>query len=226
MKKLLNAYALFLFAILSFAGVSRAMEAVDSTSQNLQQSKGDKSEVKKYVENLLDKTIAVLKDSTNSLEVKKEKLKTLLANHLDTKTMSGNTLGPRKKSYTPEQLEEFATAYKEYLINSYADLVKSYNGQKIEIKSTNEVNKDYYDVQTEIISDGDQIFTVNYHVHKKEDKLQIVDIVTEGMSLINTQKAEFMNILNNQDLAALINNLKTKSLESTDTKSLKKKADA
>lgn len=226
MKKLFNPYALFLFTILSLAGASRAMENIDSNSQNLEQSKGDKSEVKKYVETLLDKTIIVLKDSTNTLEAKKEKLKILLADHLDAKTMSGNTLGPRKRTYTAEQLEVFATAYKEYLINSYADLVKSYNGQKIEIKSTNELNKGYYEVQTEIISDGDQIFNVNYHVHKKQDKLQIVDIVTEGMSLINTQRAEFMNILNNQDLAALINNLKTKSLERIDTKSLKNKADA
>jgi ABC-type transporter MlaC component len=62
--------------------------------------------------------------------------------------------------------------------------------------------------------DSDTGIKVDYLVHKlentKKSTYKIDDIITEGVSILNSQKSEFNNIIINQGLDALIDDLRGK----------------
>jgi phospholipid transport system substrate-binding protein len=203
MKKLLSTIVLFLFFTLTLTNSLLA----DSPA-------ADSNEVKNYVQSLLNNTFNILNDTNMPIENKKQKIRILLGDNLDTQSMSNRSLGRLKNNYQPEELNKFTSTYKEYLINNYANSVENYKGQDVKIKAINKVKENYYTVETEIISDGDQIFNVNYLVKKESSIFKVLDISTEGISLVSTQQREFSQILNNNNLAFLIDRLKTKSSQS------------
>ena len=203
MKKLLSTIVLFLFFTLTLTNSLLA----DSPA-------ADSNEVKNYVQSLLNNTFNILNDTNMPIENKKQKIRILLGDNLDTQSMSNRSLGRLKNNYQPEELNKFTSTYKEYLINNYANSVENYKGQDVKIKAINKVKENYYTVETEIISDGDQIFNVNYLVKKESSIFKVLDISTEGISLVSTQQREFSQILNNNSLAFLIDRLKTKSSQS------------
>jgi phospholipid transport system substrate-binding protein len=164
-----------------------------------------------YVNDLLNSTFNILNDNKIALEDKKQKIKNILKDNLDYVEMSRKTLGRLKNNYSPQEINDFTATYQDYVINSYSGSVSSYNGQKVNIKSAKEISPNNYMVQT-VISDGNnQIFNVNYLVKNEGGKFKILDVITEGISLIATQKSEFTGILSNNNIEFLIAQLKAKS---------------
>jgi phospholipid transport system substrate-binding protein len=222
MKKNLKSVAYFLFATLFLANnsvIAQEYSSLDEANSSPEQVNTSSSEqdakIREYVESVLNSTFKILKNTTISLEEKKKQIKVILANNLDIKSMLKGSLGPLRLVQEPKELDAFTVVYQEYMINNYANLVKGYNGQEVSIKTINK-NNDNYEVQTEIKSGDDegQVFNVNYLVHKQDDNLKIIDVITEGISMISTQRAEFMQILDKQGesrkLDFLIEHLKNK----------------
>ena len=62
--------------------------------------------------------------------------------------------------------------------------------------------------------DSDMPVKVDYLVHKlektKQNPYKVGDIITEGVSILNSQQSEFNNIISNQGIDALIDDLKGK----------------
>ena len=61
---------------------------------------------------------------------------------------------------------------------------------------------------TEIRSADSPPIRVDYRVRARNDKLQVVDILVEGISLIVTQRSEFASIINRDGLEGLMSKLR------------------
>lgn len=86
------------------------------------------------------------------------------------------------------------------------DLVKNYHVQEpkdLKVESINE--------KEHVVSMFIGTVNVKYLI-RGVGSLKVYDIITEGVSLINSQQAEFMNILSSRGYDALISDLKAKSL--------------
>jgi ABC-type transporter MlaC component len=109
------------------------------------------------------------------------------------------------------------------VIDSYSKLVKSYKGEKGKLVRVNKISNNLFMVDTEILSTNDGTRTqVKYLVHELSNKdttrFLIGDIITEGVSLLDSQRSEFNQILSNKGIDGLISEIKQKKIEDAETK--------
>lgn len=171
--------------------------------------------VNQYIDKLVNDAQIVLNNTKLTDEERGNKSKTLIAVNLDLNWMAKYTLGRYKKQLTEAEQQEFIRSYSQYVIKTYADLIKNYKGEKATIKQVETLDANEFIVKTEVIkTNGQPSIKVDYLVkniaNKAPAKFLIADVITEGISMINSQKSEFDSILTNNDIAALIAILKKK----------------
>ncbi len=140
----------------------------------------------------------------------------LLNNNLNLDWMARYSLGRHRRSLDNNKIEEFIKVYSKFVVKAYVDLTHHYRGEKAQLKTIKRIDDDMFIVNLEIVKPGtNSPIKVDYLVHEiskaKEHKFKVADIITEGISLLNSQQAEFNNIISNQGIDALIQELEEKS---------------
>ncbi len=171
--------------------------------------------IDKYVTDLINSGSSILSDNTISTDVKIAKTSELINKYLDMNWMARFTLGGYRNSLTQDQINQFVSTYSKYIVKAYSNLVKNYDGQKgnvVKIETLSPVEFKAHILITFGNSNKQQI-NVQYLVHHVDDvvKLKVFDVITEGVSLVNSQQAEFGSIIANSGFDKLLSKLQTKS---------------
>ena len=173
-------------------------------------------EVKHYVDQLVTEASNLLNDKTLTESQRVTKSSNLISANLDLEWMAQYTLGRHKKELSESQINTFTQTYSQYVVKTYSDLVKDYKGELAKVKKVYSLNNDNeFIANTEIIKNyGQPAVKVDYLVRKvtknAKDSFKISDVITEGVSMINSQQAEFNSIILNSGFDNLIINLKKK----------------
>jgi phospholipid transport system substrate-binding protein len=177
----------------------------------------DTEELNQYVQSVVDQGYNIVLDKTLTPEQRTQKSAIVIKDHLNLDWMAKYTLGRYRKNLPDEKLQAFIKIYSSYVVKAYADLSKNYNGQKLAFLGTKELDDNIFLVSTKIIqSNSNDYLKVDYLVHKITDnnnnknKYLVGDIITEGVSVLNSQQSEFSNILANGGIDMLINQLQQK----------------
>ncbi len=165
-----------------------------------------------YVDKILNQFIAIANDQALHSDTKVAKVKPLLLENLDIDWMSKFTLGKHRRELTQEQIANFSNIYKSYIIASYASAIKQYTGQQIKINSVQNISDNEYIVKTSIIKNGQDPLMINYLVRSYPgDVYKVFDVVTEGVSMITSQQAEFSNTITTSGISSLESDLISKT---------------
>ena len=172
-------------------------------------------ELKLYIDGLVGDVSKVLNDPNVTEVAKITKSQDLLVSNLDLEWMARYTLGRYKRGLDQSQIDNFTQIYSKYITASYTDLVKNYKGEQCKVVNINKIDEAEFIVKMEITkSQGQPPIKVEYFVRQVQNNHQYIykisDIITEGISMINSQQAEFINILENSGFDALITELKKK----------------
>ncbi|XVN42329.1 MAG: ABC transporter substrate-binding protein [Candidatus Rickettsia vulgarisii] len=159
-----------------------------------------------YANKLVENELSILNNEEIQQSEKIKQTKKLIEANLDLDWMARYTLGGFRNSLQSGQISDFTEVYKKYVSKAYSDLVKDYKGQKPEIIGIDSVGDKRYMVSMTIGT-----INVKYLVHQNSGGYKVADIITEGVSLISSQQAEFTNILSGQGYDALIKELEKKS---------------
>lgn len=164
----------------------------------------EKDPVMDYVSNLIDQTFSILKDASKDLTSKVKDSEKLIEANMDLNWMAKFTLGRYRRTLTPEQLADFEKQYSEYVVKVYGSAVKGYTDQDLKVKSKVEINKGEYAVKTQLIKVGADPINIDYLIREvSANEYKVFDVVTEGVSLINSHQAEFANIISNNGYDSL-----------------------
>lgn len=173
----------------------------------------DNTAIQAYVHKLMSDSLTVLNDDKLSIDDKTAKVRTLLAQNMDTTWMAKFALGRGIKALSPAEVSSFVTVYKSYIINSYASAVSQYKGEKVEVKAVQDMNSEFAVVKTQVIKADGNVINVDYLVHNVAGKFEVCDVTTEGISLVNSQKSEYSSVIASKGIAALTEDLKQKTKE-------------
>ncbi|MDX2050416.1 MAG: ABC transporter substrate-binding protein [Rickettsiaceae bacterium] len=170
------------------------------------------SEVSAYVDHLLKKTLSILRNNELGTEEKISISQNLIEQNMDLPWMSKFVLGKYRRSLTEDQISQFTKLYSSYIVKSYANAVRFYKPeQTISIRSQSPISKDEYVVKTFLNSPNADPIRIDYVIRKFDgDKFKVFDIVTEGISLINSNQAEFGNVISNSSFEKLLEDLDNK----------------
>lgn len=171
--------------------------------------------LKVYINNLITDGYNIVNDASLPADKKVKRSSTLIHANLHLDWMVKYTLGRHKKSISAAKIKEFTEVYSRFIVQAYADLLKNYSDVKAVVKKVNRVDDNVFLVNMEIFKkDSDSPVAVDYLVHKlvnaKQNPYKVADIITEGVSILNSQQTEFDNIISNNGINALISNLKEK----------------
>ena len=115
----------------------------------------------------------------------------------DFREFSSRTVGPRWRSFTPEQKKRFSDAFADLLLNTYLNKITGYNGEKVAY--TGEMaSKDgkRVEVRTVITMKDGKKTPVNYRMLPKDGSWRVYDVIIENISLVKNYRTQFQDILN------------------------------
>ncbi|MFK7967758.1 MAG: phospholipid-binding protein MlaC [Rickettsiaceae bacterium] len=175
----------------------------------------DVEKLKVYVDNLITQGYDIVNDPTLTEDQKITRSSALISANLYLDWMAQYSLGRNKRSLSTQKMQEFTEVYSKFVVRAYAELSKNYSGVKAAIKKVTKVTDNAFIINMEILTTGSDIpVKVDYLVHKltktKQTSYKVGDIITEGVSILNSQQSEFNSIISNQGIDALIDNLKEK----------------
>ena len=163
-----------------------------------------------FVTKFANEAITILGSEQISKNEKNNKFTNLVMSAIDLNLISQFVLSKSWKSATDDQKERYISAFKKYFINSYANKLDQYSGEKIIVNGSEEAGK-YVIVDTDIVREGTDTLKINlkWRLLNKNDDIKIIDLNIEGISLVIAQREEFQSFLlnNDGDLEALIDKI-------------------
>jgi phospholipid transport system substrate-binding protein len=168
----------------------------------------------------VDKLLAILKDPQLKGESKKnerrDKLKEVIYQRFDFTEMARRSLGSEWRRRSPEEQREFVKLFTGLLERAYLDNIESYNGEKFRYLKEQEDNNQAQ-VDTKIVGNKGQEFSVNYRLHNRNGDWKVYDVVIEDISLVNNYRSQFNRMLATSSYEELVNRMKGKTLSAPAT---------
>jgi phospholipid transport system substrate-binding protein len=131
---------------------------------------------------------------------------------LDYDTLARESLKDFWAERTPEERAEFQEVLKRLVRAAYRKSLKRIGDYEVEYKGETKAEAGVL-VKTVAKSRGnarEEPVSIDYVVREKDGKWQIVDIVTEGSSLVSNYRNQFRRIIKKQGFPELIKRMKTK----------------
>lgn len=163
-----------------------------------------------FVKTFSEKAISILSNTEITEQEKSEKFTAIVMSSIDLNLISKFVLSKTWKNASDDQKERYLNAFKTYFVNSYANKLNQYSGEKVKIIGS-EVKGKYTIVESNIIREGTDTLQINlkWRILNRDGDIKIIDLNIEGISLIIAQREEFQSFLanNNSDLDQLITKL-------------------
>ena len=170
----------------------------------------------------VDKLLAILTDpqlkGESNKNERRDKLKEVIYQRFDFTEMARRSLGTEWRRHSPEEQREFVKLFTGLLERAYLDNIESYNGEKFRYLKEQEDNN-HAQVDTKIVGNKGQEFSVNYRLHNRNGDWKVYDVVIEDISLINNYRSQFNRMLATSSYEELVNRMKGKTLSAPATES-------
>ncbi|EES89633.1 ABC transporter substrate-binding protein [Helicobacter canadensis] len=162
------------------------------------------------MENKINKTLQILQTSNQSIDAIAQEIFNLFDSIFDYKLMAKLSLSTEYKNLTPTQQNEFNKAFEMGLKRSFTDKLHLYKDETIKVLGGEKIKNNRYNLKTSIILDGKiNYITFKFRELKKDWKIYDVDIL--GISVIQTYRSQFADIIAQQGFETLLKKLKSEN---------------
>lgn len=176
------------------------------------------SGAREALENSVNFIIDTLKNPDYANPASRARLRGQIENEVrkvfDFSEFSSRTVGPRWKTFSPQEKQEFSDAFANLLFNTYLNKIKGYNGERaIFTGEASDPDGKLVEVRTTIaLSDGRKI-PVSYRMLLKDGSWRVYDVIIENLSLVKNYRTQFQDILNSASPQQLIDRINNRAKE-------------
>ncbi|MHC8442024.1 MAG: MlaC/ttg2D family ABC transporter substrate-binding protein [Candidatus Eutrophobiaceae bacterium] len=125
--------------------------------------------------------------------------------------MSRFVLGESWRSVGLDQQQQFIEEFRDLMVRTYAVALLTFTNQKIEYIETKLTKRnDLVIVLTKLIDDV-TFFEVDYRMFNKGGSWQVVDVVVDGVSLMDTYRNTFKDRIKREGFDSLIDKMNSKN---------------
>lgn len=185
--------------ILAAIAVSPARASTNATDAEL------------FIDDLARSGIAMLEASELTDTDREMEFRRLVRKGFALEAIGQFVAGLHWRSMSDDQRAEFQELFSEWVLTSYARRLGGYNGQKMEIIKSTELNNRAGDivVQTQVIhSDGQMPISAAWRIRRIGGELKIIDVIVEGVSMAAAQRAEYDAVIRKIGVEGLLDNLR------------------
>ncbi len=159
----------------------------------------------KVVKQTVERVLSILKDKGLKEEEKKYMAFNIIKEHVSFKDMSRRILASNWKIATEKQKEEFMSHFQNILLNKYWRRMKRYSNERIEHTLVSYDNENVATVEIRILITKDDVeIPVAYRMKKYLGVWLAYDINIEGLSLVQSHRSKYKNIIKNDGVDGLL----------------------
>ncbi|TNH05952.1 phospholipid-binding protein MlaC [Testudinibacter sp. TR-2022] len=196
LKKMFKKCAVVMVAVMSLFGAMQAV-AADNPYQLMQQAS--------------DKLFASISANQSKIKQNPDYMRTIVKQELmpyvHVNYAGSLVLGQYFKSTTPAQREQFFSAFSNFIEQSYAQVLTMYSNQNIEIEREKPIgDQNIVSIRVNIIqTNGAAPIKLDFKWRKntRTGAWQAYDMAAEGVSMVETKKNEWSNILRQKGIDEL-----------------------
>lgn len=149
-----------------------------------------------FVQSLGDRAVSILADKKINAEERNAQFRKMLQETFDLSTIARFVIGRSWQRATPDQQKDYMALYEGLVIKTYADRFALYTGEGFQVKAARPEGEHDFIVNSVITHpDGSAPTSVDWRLRQKDDKLGIIDVVVEGVSMSVTQRQEYASII-------------------------------
>lgn len=190
--------SLFTIIISVFTGAVQAQEI-------------DKTKPYEMMAQVSEVTFSRLKAEQSAIQANPNILKTVvdeeLMPYVNVKYAAYKLLGTHLKKTSAEERAEFVTAFRDYLVSSYAQVLTLYTDQKIVLEKAKKIpeGKKIISVRVDILDSARPTVKVDFKLrkNKKTGEWQAFDMVAEGVSLLSTKQSEWNGKIRKEGISSV-----------------------
>jgi len=180
MSKVLNSFVI-IFCLLSFSNINANPHAEQSKS---------------FVEQLGKELIDTVSDEKLSETQRRKNFRYLYLNSFDNFYISRFVLGRYWKRIDKDVKEEFVKTFNGYIVSTYAPKFKGWQGEFKAVDAL--IEKNFYNVTMDVINKDGPALKLIWKIYLDKNKtFKILDVNIDGVSMLVTQRAEFMSVIKN-----------------------------
>ena len=177
------------------------------------------NQIQSTMEQNIQKTLAILqKNATHNPQNSKaanaqveriaQEIFAMFDSIVDYKLMAQLSLSQHYKTLTKEQQEQYNQAFEQNLKRSFTDKLRLYKDEEMQVVGGEQTKNNRYNLKTSMVLDG----KLNYIIFKFYDSKgdwRIYDVDILGISVVQTYRSQFNDILTNADFQTLLAKLQS-----------------
>lgn len=155
-------------------------------------------------------------------EVLRVIVKEQLAPWINHKYAAAIILGPFYRKVNDEERDAFFDAFYDYLIATYAGILTLYDDQQVIFEPAMETDdKKIVMVKTRVLDEGRPDISIDFKLRRsKSGTWSAYDMVAEGVSVLDSKRAELQNLIRQQGVASVTELLIEKASKPIEVKSI------
>lgn len=159
----------------------------------------------------IDEVLLVLRNSNSDTDGKLDRLQEITDRRFNFPRMSKLVLGRNRRKLSDEQQVEFEREFRRHLTVTYGQRIESFGGEKIEIGAARLERNGEVTVKTKLVGGSADGILIDYRLREREGSWQIIDIIIEGVSLVQNFRAQIQEIVSSKGADQLIVVLREKN---------------
>lgn len=177
------------------------------------------NQIQTTMEQNIQKTLAILqKNAANNPQDSKaanaqieqiaQEIFAMFDSIFDYKLMAQLSLSQNYKTLTKEQQDQYNQAFEQNLKRSFTDKLRLYKDEEMQVVGGEQTKNNRYNLKTSMVLDG----KLNYIIFKFYDSKgdwRIYDVDILGISVVQTYRSQFNDILTNADFQTLLAKLQS-----------------
>lgn len=190
-----------------FAGTMLAMMLVQLASQGSAWASKTPLDT---VDQVVNKSLPVLRDKQTPLPQRRRQLRSLLEQHFDFADMARITLGYHWRELSATQRAQFTELFTAFIENAYLSKIQDYSGQDVAVLGQNSEGEGFARVRSQIIQPGKQPIEVDYLLRDIDGDWKIYDVTVDAISIVANYRNQFNRVINDQGFDKLMADMKAK----------------
>ncbi len=164
-----------------------------------------------FVRQLGDEAITTLQSPGLSLEEREVRVHRILRDGFDLPFIGRFVLGRYWKQIDHEQQSDYLNLFSEYVLQIYSARLGGYEGETLTVVAERPAGTKDIVVMTRIDRPSGPPIMADWRVRVTDNRLRIIDIMVEGISMVVTQRQEFASVIQRNGFDGLIEVLRART---------------
>jgi phospholipid transport system substrate-binding protein len=170
-------------------------------------------EAEAFIHNLATSGVAMLEQKDISHADRDTEFRRLVRKGFALEAIGRFVVGRYWRQMSPDQQAEYQDLFAEWLLKSYANRLGGFEGQRLEIVNSLELQNRNQDivVRTRVVQvNGQPPIAADWRIRKLDGEPKIIDVIVEGVSMAAAQKSEFETVIRKVGVEGLLDSLRSR----------------